>query len=791
MLQNEKPTYFSSQKRVVYGQVVDRRNALVTVRLENDSNFVVDLNTVRSDFVPIIGDHIYMDCQVQTDDTFVDSVGEILDVHQISPAISKTEKGTITTVNNDTKTGIINRKYFFHFNALDSNYKHPRVDDIVVADIIESDQGKLLYRCLKIASFEKDVGDSLDIDEIEQSILTKNKKGIVVQCNNLSSELTELDETKSVNVFVRNTNDQPIKIKRTFFRSKIKDSQVKLLRPLRDAGCIIEPNEQLEYEFKVTAKYFGCSREMFIFVFEGNIEIGRCFEISVRDKTFKTPSIGTGRNVYKNIQYTKNVWNNRGDVIPGERIRKGPNFVYVKIDTFDVPTALRNMVLSYYTTIEVNEKLDYILPFCRVPLNFKDYAKRFHNLLHLEEIEYFHNIRKYDMERAHFAREQEYLSLTIANIAESRPSLVLGDTVRVQNPWNLNDQRFEGIIHKVLKDRILIKFTKSFHEKYNGEDYKIEFYYSRMTIRKRHHAIDKCVNRFGQEFLFPSQLLLKPVQIECDIKDGELVDCRGNVLGWHNSTLNVVQKEVIKNVLRGEARPMPYVIFGPPGTGKTMTVVETILQLFNRIGHSRILVGTPSNSAANLVTERLAATNCLLTGSFIRLVGINAIERETIPENILQFCATCDVAREGTAKNELLVTESGLKLRCNSNYIARHRIIIGTCNTLGSLMQMQFPNDHFTHVIIDECGQLIEPEALIPMSLLNRETGQIIIAGDPMQLEPIVMSNYAKERDLAVSFLVRILDRFPYQKDSIVRLAFKHFPDKMRRYSFVVVISAI
>lgn len=759
----------------MYGQVIDRRNALVTVRLENDKDFAVDLDKVQSQFVPTIGDHIYMDCQVQTDDTFVDSIGEILFVHQISPAISKTEKGTITAVYNDSKTGTINRKYFFHFDALDLNYRHPKLDDKVVADVIESDQGKYLYRCLKIALFETDTTDTADIDDISQTILTKNKNGIVVQCNNLCCEFTKLDETKSINIVVRNTNDQPIKIMRSFFRSKKKDSQVKLLRPLKDAGLTIEPDEQLEYVFKVTARYFGYSQELFVFVFEGNIEIGRSFEISVRDETYKTPSIGTGRNVYKNTQYTKNVWSRRGDVIPGERMRKGPNFVYVKINTFDVPEALKNAVLSYFTSVEINEKLDYILPFCRAPLNFKDYGKRFHNLVHLEEIEYFHNIRKYDMERAHFTHEKEYLSLVIANIAESRPSLVLGDTVRVQNPWDLSEQRFEGIIHKVLKDRILIKFTKSFHEKYNGEDYKIEFYYSRMSIRKQHHAIDKITVRFGQEFLFPSQMVLKPVQVDVAIKDGELVGPNGNVYGWYNSTLNVVQKEAIKNILRGEARPMPYVIFGPPGTGKTMTVIETILQLFNRIGHSRILVGTPSNSAANLVTERLAATKCVLPGSFIRLVGMNAIERETIPENILPYCATCDIAREGTTKDELVITESGLKLRCNSSYIARHRIIIGTCSTLGALMQMQFPSDHFTHVIIDECGQLLEPEALIPMSLLNHETGQIIIAGDPMQLEPIVMSNYAKERDLAISFLVRMLDRFPYQKDSIVSITVKEY----------------
>lgn len=187
-----------------------------------------------------------------------------------------------------------------------------------------------------------------------------------------------------------------------------------------------------------------------------------------------------------------------------------------------------------------------------------------------------------------------------------------------------------------------------------------------------------------------------------------------------------------------------------------------------QISNSRILVATPTNSAADLITEHIIDSKFFESGDFVRLVGHNAIEREIIPEYLLQYCATISIAKPGTCKETRQVTKSGLKLNCNSNDLAIYRITIGTVNTIGSLMQLKFPRDHFTHVIIDESGQCIEPEVLIPVTFLNDMSGQVIFAGDPMQLGPVVQNRHVIDYGLDTSMLVRLFEQFPYQKDTEV-----------------------
>ena len=64
---------------------------------------------------------------------------------------------------------------------------------------------------------------------------------------------------------------------------------------------------------------------------------------------------------------------------------------------------------------------------------------------------------------------------------------------------------------------------------------------------------------------------------------------------------------------------------------------------------------------------------------------------------------------------------------------------------------------HFTHIFIDEAGHATEPETVIPLSgLLDvnmKNGGQVVLAGDPKQLGPIIRSSLAKTCGLGMSFV--------------------------------------
>ena len=144
-------------------------------------------------------------------------------------------------------------------------------------------------------------------------------------------------------------------------------------------------------------------------------------------------------------------------------------------------------------------------------------------------------------------------------------------------------------------------------------------------------------------------------------------------------------------------------------------------------------------------------------------MSFNQIEKDAIPAHLKKYCATIDIGYDNGKGNNTKFTESGLRLNCSKSIIVQYRVYISTLSSLGPLLNLKFMHDHFTHVIIDEAGQTIETESLIPISLIGKSKGQVILAGDPKQLGPIIISQVAKHCGFDKSFLERLTEHEYYK----------------------------
>ncbi|XP_011684301.1 PREDICTED: putative helicase MOV-10, partial [Wasmannia auropunctata] len=195
---------------------------------------------------------------------------------------------------------------------------------------------------------------------------------------------------------------------------------------------------------------------------------------------------------------------------------------------------------------------------------------------------------------------------------------------------------------------------------------------------------------------------------------------------WVNTNMNEnkLQMQAVKKILNNTARPAPYIIFGPPGTGKTATLVETICQIVRHYPSKNILVCTVSNAAADEIAKRLSKQ--IPTNLICRMYA-RFRERSTVNGDI-RSCANFEKTTPSLSEDLLL----------------RKKIIITTLITSIKLSDaINFTDYRFSYIIIDEASQATVAEILIPLAIINKaeateSQAQIVIAGDPYQLGPVI-----------------------------------------------------
>lgn len=209
-----------------------------------------------------------------------------------------------------------------------------------------------------------------------------------------------------------------------------------------------------------------------------------------------------------------------------------------------------------------------------------------------------------------------------------------------------------------------------------------------------------------------------------------------------SQNLNREQSRSVEKILGCKGAP-PYVIFGPPGTGKTMTLVEAVLQLYASRRRARILVCASSNSAADYVLEKLIGKD----GTGVReneIFRLNAMSRpyEDVKPDLLRFCFFEDMVFKCPPLKALLY----------------YKIIVSTYMSASMIYTEGVRRGHFSHIFLDEAGQASEPETMVPISNLCQRETVIVLAGDPMQLGPVIYSKAAEKYGLGKSYLERLFE---------------------------------
>ena len=156
------------------------------------------------------------------------------------------------------------------------------------------------------------------------------------------------------------------------------------------------------------------------------------------------------------------------------------------------------------------------------------------------------------------------------------------------------------------------------------------------------------------------------------------------------------------------------------------------MQLVQRDSSFKILACAPSNAAADLLVRRLALAG-LTVDQLLRL-NSNSRDIKSIPEDVREFSASPTRAT-----------------------IRAYRVVLTTCSSAALVQTLKIPAGHFSHIIIDEAAQADEPLSLIPIASFSNKDTNVILAGDPHQLGPVIKSGPASNAGLGKSYLERLM----------------------------------
>lgn len=252
-----------------------------------------------------------------------------------------------------------------------------------------------------------------------------------------------------------------------------------------------------------------------------------------------------------------------------------------------------------------------------------------------------------------------------------------------------------------------------------------------------------------------------------------------NILASLGGKLNPSQLEAVEKILSADDIA---VVHGPPGTGKTTTLVQAIKALIQQ-NPKKLLVVAPSNAAVDLISERLAEEGLQVVriGNPARVnerqqaltlderVANHPGSREIkkLKKQVAQFLDMAHTykrsfgASERAQRNALFTEARNIRKQIERNELYILDDILSAAQvvtaTLVGAAHQTISNIEFHIAVIDEAGQALEPACWIPILRARK----LVMAGDHNQLAPTVKSIEAEKKGLSTTLMEKVVSMYP------------------------------
>ena len=284
----------------------------------------------------------------------------------------------------------------------------------------------------------------------------------------------------------------------------------------------------------------------------------------------------------------------------------------------------------------------------------------------------------------------------------------------------------------------------------------VQLFFDETSYKCMFDALDRVINAKGNRLAYLRDLFYSGQQAQRFSFDSQRFP-------W----LNPTQERAVNEVLWAKDVA---VVHGPPGTGKTTTLVEAINETLMK--ESQVLVCTQSNMALDWISEQLVdrGINVLRIGNPTRvndkMLGFTYERRFESHPDYPQLWAIRKAIRELRSHRKrgderfhqkfehLKARATELEIRINSNLFDEARVVASTL--VGSANRV-LEGMKFGTLFIDEAAQALEAACWIPMRRVTR----VVFAGDHCQLPPMVKSIAALKAGLGKSLMERIVEHKP------------------------------